>query len=251
MPETREIGLSVLGQNQEEHGRRIEVEKGVMALNNQWAAKNRALLKANGVSVVNLLSSPGSGKTTLLARTLQDLAGEAQMAVIVGDLATDNDARRLRVGGATAVQIQTGAVCHLEAAMVARALQALDLGQTDLLFIENVGNLVCPAAYDLGEEARIVLLCVTEGEDKPLKYPKIFKSAELVLLSKSDLADAAGFNRAVALENLHLVAPSARVLEVSARSGQGLQDWYTYLLGGLKRSKRSAASGGMSASLGV
>src|SRR5262249_32019421 len=148
-----------------------------------------------GLRVVNVLSSPGSGKTALLERTLADLAPAVRAAVIVGDLATDNDARRLRTTGAPVVQINTGTVCHLEAVMVARAAAELDLDGLDLLLIENVGNLVCPASYDLGEDARAVLLSVTEGEDKPLKYPKIFKTADAVVVSKVDLAAAAGFDR--------------------------------------------------------
>lgn len=231
--ETREIGLSVLAETKEERGRRVQVEKGVLSLNNQFAARNRERLKAAGVTALNILSSPGSGKTTLLARTLQDLAGKYRMGVVVGDLATDNDAQRLRAGGVTAVQIQTGGVCHLEAAMIARALDAVKLDKLNLLFIENVGNLVCPASYDLGEDARIVLFSVTEGEDKPLKYPKMFKSAELVLISKTDLAEAAGFDHGLALESLCQVAPQARVLEVSARTGSGLEEWYGYLRGKL------------------
>lgn len=231
MAEIKEIGigLSVLAEHLEERGRRIKVEKGVMALNNQYAAANRQRLQAAGVRTLNVLSSPGSGKTTLLSRTLLELRNQLKMAVIVGDLATDNDAERLQVGGATAVQIQTGSLCHLEAAMIARALDALNLEELDLLFIENVGNLVCPAAYDLGEAARVVLFSTTEGEDKPLKYPQMFKRADLVLITKIDLAEVLGFDRALALENLRLVAPQAQVLEVSARSGAGLEAWYRYL----------------------
>lgn len=223
------IGLSVLAEKTQEQGRRIIIEKGVMALNNQYAEGNRKRLKENRVFSLNLLSSPGSGKTTLLSRTLQDLKGELEMAVIVGDLATDNDAQRLQVGGATAVQIQTGTFCHLEATMIARALDALNLGQLDLLFIENVGNLVCPAAYDLGEDARVVLFSIAEGEDKPLKYPQIFKSAELILITKCDAADVLGFDRSQALENLRQVNPRASILEVSAKTGQGMEVWYAYL----------------------
>lgn len=231
MAEVKEIaiGLSVLAENAEERGRRIHVEKGLMDLNNQYAAANRKRLEAAKVKALNVLSSPGSGKTTLLARTLQELQDKLKMAVVVGDLATDNDARRLRVGGITAVQIQTGTFCHLEAAMVARALEALNLEALDLLLIENVGNLVCPAAYDLGENAKVVLFSTTEGEDKPLKYPRIFKEASLVLVTKCDVAEVLGFDRSLALENLRLVAPQARVLEVSAKSGVGMQDWYRYL----------------------
>lgn len=232
MAEIKEIaiGLSVLAEHQQERGRRITVEKGVMALNHRYAAANRERLRAAGVKTLNLLSSPGSGKTSLLSRTLLELKDRLRMAVIVGDLATDNDAQRLQVGGATAVQIQTGTLCHLEAAMIGRALDALNLEELDLLFIENVGNLVCPAAYDLGEDARIVLFSTTEGEDKPLKYPHLFKRADRVLITKSDLAEAVDFDRKQALENLRLVAPQTTVWEVSARSGAGLEAWYRYLL---------------------
>jgi len=223
------IGLSVLAENAQDRGRRINVEKGVMALNDQYAAANRDRLRAASLKALNVLSSPGSGKTTLLSRTLLELKDRLRMAVIVGDLATDNDAQRLQVGGATAVQIQTGTLCHLEAAMIARALDTLNLEQLDLLFIENVGNLVCPASYDLGEDARVVLFSTTEGEDKPLKYPRMFKSASLVLITKYDLAEVLGFDRDQALNNLRQVAPRAEVLEVSARSGQGLETWYRYL----------------------
>ena len=166
---------------------------------------------------------------------MTDLRGRLRGAVIVGDLATDNDARRLRRSGAPAVQITTGTVCHLDAAMIDRGCGELDLGSLDLLFIENVGNLVCPAGYDLGESARVVLFAVTEGEDKPLKYPTIFKSANVVLVSKSDLAEAAEFDRPAALDHLRRIAPEAAVLELSARSGANLAAWYEFLLQGVRR----------------
>lgn len=226
--ETRDIGISVLGPQIEDRGRVVEVEKGVMTLNNRYAGQNRERLAQAGVRAVNVLSSPGAGKTALLARTLQDLS-QLGLGVVVGDLATDNDAERLRVGGATVVQIQTQGVCHLEAAMVAKAMDALDWNHLKLLFIENVGNLVCPASYDLGESERVVLFSVTEGEDKPLKYPKIFKSAQLVVISKSDIAEAVGFNRQLAWHNLRQVAPQAQIIELSSRTGEGLEAWYTYL----------------------
>lgn len=226
----RTIALSLLAEGAEERGRVVEVEKGVLAFNQRLAEENRARFDQAGVRVVNVLSSPGSGKTTLLARTLRELSRRA--GVIVGDLATQNDAERLREAGAPVVQIETGGVCHLEAAMVARAAALLDLEALDLLFIENVGNLVCPAAYDLGEHLRVVLFSTTEGEDKPLKYPTMFKTAQVVLLTKVDLSQAVGFDREAALENLRRVNPKAQVLEVSARTGQGLDAWYAFL-GGL------------------
>jgi hydrogenase nickel incorporation protein HypB len=223
----RKIGLSLLAGDSEERGRVVEVEKGVLAFNQRLAEENRARFDAAGVKVVNVLSSPGSGKTTFLARTLRELPLKA--GVIVGDLATDRDAERLRTSGAPAVQIQTGGVCHLEAAMVARAAALLDLEALEVLFIENVGNLVCPASYDLGEHLRVVLFSVTEGEDKPLKYPTMFKTAQAVVISKVDLADAVGFAREQALGNVRQVNPKAAVLEVSAKTGQGMEGWYAFL----------------------
>jgi len=224
----RNIGFSVLTDVSEERGRIVQVEKGVLSRNQQLADENRTRFRENGLLVLNVLASPGSGKTTLLARTFSDLEG-LRAGVIVGDLATDNDAERLRASGAETVQITTGGVCHLEAAMIARAAPMLELAALDLLAIENVGNLVCPAAYDLGEDLRVVLLSVTEGEDKPLKYPKIFKSADLVAITKIDLAAAVAFDRARTLENIHLITPAAQVLEVSALSGEGMEEWYRYL----------------------
>ena len=154
--------------------------------------------------------------------------------MVVGDLATDNDARRLRETGAPVVQVTTGTVCHLEAEMVARAVDELGPGGLDLLFIENVGNLVCPASYDLGEDLRVVLLAVTEGEDKPLKYPVAFQGAAVVVVSKIDLAEAVGFDREAALRNIRRAAPEAMILEVSARTGRGMQPWYDFLEGKIR-----------------
>lgn len=207
----------------------VAIHRAVLAKNEDLAACNRALFQEKGIRVLNLLSSPGSGKTTLLERTLIDLAPHVRMGVIVGDLATDNDARRMNGTGAPVVQITTGDICHLEAAMVAEALKRLDLSTLNILFIENVGNLVCPVSYDLGEEARVVLMSVTEGEDKPLKYPTMFKAADVVIITKTDIAEAVGFQRETALQNIRRVAPQARVMEVSARTGAGMEAWYDYL----------------------
>jgi hydrogenase nickel incorporation protein HypB len=179
---------------------------------------------------LNVLSSPGSGKTTLLRETIRALAHELRAGVVVGDLATDNDAKRLRESGAPVVQITTGTVCHLDAEMVARAVWELDLAGLNLLIIENVGNLVCPASYDLGEDLRVVLLSVTEGEDKPLKYPPMFQLADAVIISKIDLAAACGFDRDLAMANLQRVAPRAAVIETSARTGEGMDRWKAFLL---------------------
>jgi hydrogenase nickel incorporation protein HypB len=230
--ETRDITLSVLDNHvvghREGEGRIVQVEKAVLSRNQGIAQKNRKRFKDAGVVVLNLLSSPGSGKTSLIVRTLSDLRS-LRAAVIVGDLATDNDAQRIHKTKATSVQIQTSGVCHLEASMVAEAASHLALERLDIVFIENVGNLVCPAIYDLGEEARVVLFSTTEGEDKPLKYPKMFKSADLVLITKTDLAGATDFNLDTALHNVRLVAPTVKVIELSARTGQGLEQWYDAL----------------------
>ena len=206
--------------------RTVAVEKPALALNQRHADQNRGWFRAKGLKVFNLLSSPGSGKTTLLERTLRELP---RAAAIVGDLQTENDAVRLRATGAQAVQITTGATCHLDAHMVAHALEKLNANGLEWLFIENVGNLVCPASYDLGEHKRVVLLSVTEGEDKPLKYPVIFLHADLVLVTKGDLAAAAGFDRAKALAAIRQAAPQAQILEVSAKTGAGLDAWYAWL----------------------
>ena len=206
--------------------RTVPVQIPALALNQRHADQNRGWFRAKGLKVFNLLSSPGSGKTTLLERTLRDVP---RSAAIVGDLQTDNDALRLRATGAQAIQITTGATCHLDAHMVAHALEKLDAAGLGTLFIENVGNLVCPASYDLGEDRRVVLLSVTEGEDKPLKYPVIFRNADLVLITKTDLAGAAGFDRDQAVAAIRQVAPRAAILELSARTGVGLDAWYAWL----------------------
>ena len=216
-----------------EHGhppppRTIAVQQPALALNQRLADQNRGWFRAKGLKVFNLLSSPGSGKTTLLERTLRDVP---RCAAIVGDLQTENDAVRLRASGAQAVQITTGATCHLDAHMVAHALEKLDVHGLGTLFIENVGNLVCPASYDLGEDRRVVLLSVTEGEDKPQKYPVIFHHADLVLITKCDLAAAVGFDREKALACIRQAAPRAQILEVSARTGAGLEAGYAWLAG--------------------
>ncbi|NJM98132.1 MAG: hydrogenase nickel incorporation protein HypB [Phormidesmis sp. RL_2_1] len=202
--------------------------------NNQNAKENRTLFRH--LLSLNLLSSPGSGKTTLIERLLQDLDLITKhpdrpilAGVIVGDLATDHDAEKLRKTGTPTIQINTGNLCHLEAAGVAKAAQQLDLAALDLLIIENVGNLVCPALYDLGEDLRIVVMSVTEGEDKPLKYPATFKSADAVVISKCDIAAAVGFNRAGTMAYLSQVVPQAQVFEVSAKTGEGLGPFYGYL----------------------
>jgi hydrogenase nickel incorporation protein HypB len=201
--------------------RTLILGRSLLAHNEALASGLRQRFAAAGLQVVNLLASPGAGKTALL-EALARHRGGADLAVIVGDLATDLDARRLRQAGLTAVAVTTGQACHLDAAMVQRGLRRLDLERLALLLIENVGNLVCPAAFDLGESRRLVLLSVTEGEDKPLKHPALFHTADLVVISKVDLAAAVGFDGALARRHLGQVAPQAPVLAVSARTGEGL-----------------------------
>ena len=208
----------------------LEVRQAILEKNDRLAERNRGFFHARGLLVLNVLSSPGSGKTTFIRETVRLLGKRLKTGVIVGDLATDNDAQRLRESGAPVVQITTGTVCHLEAEMVAHALKELDLKGLDLLVIENVGNLVCPASYDLGEDLRVVLLSVTEGEDKPLKYPPMFQSAGVAVVSKMDLATACDYNRDTALANLSRLAPNAPVFELSAKTGKGMDAWCEFLI---------------------
>jgi hydrogenase nickel incorporation protein HypB len=214
----------------EEPRRLVEVHRSILDKNNRQAERNRGFFHAHGLLVLNVLSSPGSGKTTLLRETIRALDKRVKTAVIVGDLETDNDARRLRETSAQVIQITTGTVCHLEAEMVARAVKQLHLDGVQLLIIENVGNLVCPASYDLGEDLRVVLLSVTEGEDKPLKYPPMFQSAGAIVVSKMDLAVACDYDRNAARANFQRLAPSAPVFEVSAKAGGGMAEWCEFLV---------------------
>lgn len=213
--------------------RRLELGAALLARNDTRAAALRQRFAAAGLPVLNLLSSPGSGKTALLERLGREWSGSGRLGAIVGDLATDNDARRLRAAGIEAVQITTGQACHLEAAMLEPALDRFDLDALELLVIENVGNLVCPAAYDLGESLRLVLLSVTEGEDKPLKYPAMFHSADLVVINKIDLAAAVDFDRDHARRHIARVAPAAPIVEVSARTGEGMAQLRDAIAAGL------------------
>jgi len=198
-------------------------------MNDRLASENRSLFRQKGVTVINVVSSPGSGKTALLERTIRELARDMRVAAIVGDLATDNDATRLRAAGAPALQITTGSACHLDAHMIHHAVDDINLDELDLLLIENVGNLVCPAAFDLGEDIFAVLLSTTEGEDKPLKYPVIFLKADIVILNKTDLSSAVDFNRSKAMANIQTAAPKARLFETSAKTGDGMAAWYHFI----------------------
>ncbi len=209
--------------------RRIQVEQNILAKNDALAAGNRAFFAEHNTLVLNLVSSPGSGKTTLLVRTIESLKGQVAMAVIEGDQQTDNDAKRIRATGAPAVQINTGKGCHLDADMVGHALDDLPTLDSGVLFIENVGNLVCPAAFDLGEAAKVVVLSVTEGEDKPLKYPDMFRAARLLLLNKCDLLPHLSFDIELAESYARRVNPEIRIIRISATSGEGMNDWMAWL----------------------
>jgi len=215
--------------------RMVRIEQDILARNNAHAARNRAFLAARGILALNLLSSPGSGKTSLLVRSIEKLAGGPPVSVIEGDQATANDADRIRATGAPALQINTGKGCHLDAHMVEHALERLNPPEGSILFIENVGNLVCPAAFDLGEAEKVVVFSVTEGEDKPLKYPDMFSAAGLVLLNKVDLLPHLDFDVARAEEAVRRVNPKVRVLPVSARDGAGLDAWVDWLLASRRR----------------
>ncbi|HZC40186.1 MAG TPA: hydrogenase nickel incorporation protein HypB [Streptosporangiaceae bacterium] len=211
-------------------GQTVLLQEKVLAKNDALAARNREWLRQRGVLAVNLMSSPGSGKTTLLERTAAGQAGAA-ISVIEGDQETDLDASRIRAAGCRVRQINTGTGCHLDAAMVADGLRALDPPAGSLLVIENVGNLVCPALFDLGETARVVLASVTEGADKPVKYPHMFRRADLVLITKADLLPYLDFDVAQCRAWIGQVAPRATVLELSARTGDGMRAWYDWLAG--------------------
>ena len=213
------------------HGRQtVTLQRSLLEKNDRLAEQNRGFFRAKKLLVLNVVSSPGSGKTTFIRETAAKLAGSLRLGVIVGDLATDNDAARLRTAGIPVVQINTGTICHLDADMISRAAAQIPLDQLDVLVIENVGNLVCPADYDLGEDLRVVLLSVTEGEDKPLKYPPMFHSANVAVVTKSDLASAAGFDRDLALANLKRVSHHARIFELSSKTGDGMKAWLDFLV---------------------
>ena len=221
--------------------RLVEVRKNVLKTNDVIARALRERFYAAGVLVVSVVSSPGSGKTAFLEKTLTLLRRNYRVAALVGDLATENDALRLARSQAPVKQIVTGTLCHLEAAMVEKALHDWDLNQLDMLFIENVGNLVCPSSYDLGENLRLVLLSVTEGEDKPLKYPTIFNSADIAVLSKIDLAGVVEFDSRMAYSNIQAVRPGMRVFQLSSKTGEGLHAYLEFLAAHLAE-LRSAAT---------
>ena len=209
--------------------RTVILQQKVLAKNDELAERTRNWLRTRGVLAVNLMSSPGAGKTTLLERTARELAGQLSLSVIEGDQETALDGRRIQAAGAAVVQINTGAGCHLDAAMVAEGLRALDPPSGSIVLIENVGNLVCPALFDLGEEAKVVISSVTEGADKPVKYPNMFRRADLVLVNKTDLLPYVDFDVRRHATDLRRISPGALMVELSATTGQGMQAWYDWL----------------------
>ena len=221
---------------------RVEVEKKVLNENQILAEQLRERYRQQGILCVNLISSPGSGKTLLLEKTLDRMDKSARVAVLTGDLQTENDAKRLAKFGFPVKQIVTGGTCHLDAKMVERHLEDWKLEDLDLLIVENVGNLVCPSSYDLGEDAKIVLLSTTEGEDKPLKYPSIFFKSELMLLTKIDLLPYVPFSAEFAKENARRVHPQMEILELSSTTGEGLDQWMTWLKGRQEIAKSKAGA---------
>ena len=208
--------------------RMVQIETDILAKNNEYANANRAEFAKRGVLALNLVSSPGSGKTTLLTRSIDDMKGETPIAVIEGDQQTANDAERIRETGVPAIQVNTGKGCHLDGHMVGHALEHLEI-EDGVLFIENVGNLVCPAGFDLGEAHKVVILSVTEGEDKPIKYPDMFFAADLMLLTKTDLLPYLDFDVEKCMEYSRRVNPKIKILQLSAKSGEGLSEWYSWI----------------------
>jgi hydrogenase nickel incorporation protein HypB len=209
--------------------RMVKIEQDILSKNNQYASANRQWLGQRGILALNLVSSPGSGKTTLLTRTITDLRDTVSMTVIEGDQQTVNDAERIRATGARALQINTGKGCHLDGHMIGHALEKLAPEDNSILFIENVGNLVCPASFDLGEAHKVAILSVTEGEDKPLKYPDMFYAADVMLLNKTDLLPHLNFDVDACMANARKVNPKIRIIQVSATTGEGMDTWYSWL----------------------
>jgi hydrogenase nickel incorporation protein HypB len=220
----------------------VQVEQDILSKNNQYASANRSYFAEHGIFALNLVSSPGSGKTALLTRTIARLKDKARIAVIEGDQQTSLDADRIRATGVSAVQINTGKGCHLDAHMVRHAVEKLALADGSLLLIENVGNLVCPAAFDLGEAHKVAILSVTEGEDKPLKYPDMFAAAEVMLLNKVDLLPYLNFNVPLCIEYARRINPYIRVILTSAVSDEGMEEWQDWLEAGMKQAAAQKAN---------
>ncbi|MGO4152295.1 hydrogenase nickel incorporation protein HypB [Cupriavidus sp. YAF13] len=211
------------------HGTPVAIERDILAKNQLIAERNRGWLAGRAIVALNLVSSPGAGKTTLLERTIRDLDGALPLSIIEGDQATLNDAERIRAAGGRAIQLNTGTGCHLDAQMISRGLDALDPPPHSLLMIENVGNLICPALFDLGEQAKVVILSVTEGEDKPVKYPHMFHASSLMVLTKTDLLPHLRFDVERCVRYARQVNPGIEILHVSAQTGEGMQAWYAWL----------------------
>ena len=214
---------------------KISLNQKILNRNEQCAKKNKAFFKKNNVLCLNVISSPGSGKTTTISRTIKDLHDQIKIGVIEGDIKTDTDAQKIRDAGGEAVQIETQGACHLSAEQVHNAIMALGAEKMDVVIIENVGNLVCPSAFDLGEALRVILLSVPEGDDKPIKYPGTFAAADVVLINKIDLADYIDFNLERALGDIRVVNPDVEIFQVSATTGEGMDQWYNWLLSRVKK----------------
>lgn len=224
-------------EHDEKSSRTIRIEEDLLAKNNRLAANNRRYFAAKRLLVLNLVSSPGSGKTSILERTLTDLKNQVDFAVLEGDQQTSNDADRIAATGVAVKQINTGAGCHLDAHMIGHAVEGFDLAATDILMIENVGNLVCPAAFDLGEDHKVAVLSVTEGEDKPLKYPQMFQAADLMLINKIDLLPYLRFDLEQCKSFARQVNPQIAIIELSCQSGEGMTRWYDWLTQGVNRKR--------------
>lgn len=214
---------------------KVSLNTKILSKNEQAAQQNREFLAGRKLDCLNLISSPGSGKTTILARTITDLKDKIRIGVIEGDIKTDYDSQRIRAAGASAIQIETEGACHLSAQQVGWALNQLPTADLDIVFVENVGNLVCPSAFDLGESGRVVVLSIPEGDDKPAKYPGTFAQCDIVLINKIDLMDYLSFNLERVLADIHTLNPKAKILQISAATGQGMQAWYDWLLGRKKK----------------
>lgn len=235
-----DCGCAPQPEHDHKHGqtsRKIQVEENLLAKNQRLAMDNRASFAARQLFVLNLVSSPGSGKTSILERTLTDLKDEMSFSVLEGDQQTHNDADRIAATGVPVKQVNTGAGCHLDAHMVGHGVQDFDLATTDILMIENVGNLVCPASFDLGEDHKVAVLSVTEGEDKPLKYPHMFQAADLMLINKIDLLPYLRFDVAQCKAFARQVNPQIRIIELSCHSGEGMTAWYEWLTQGVMRKR--------------
>ncbi len=209
---------------------KVSLNQKILSRNEECAQKNKAFFKENNVLCLNVISSPGSGKTTTISRTIKDLHDQIKIGVIEGDIKTDTDAQKIRAAGAEAVQIETQGACHLSAEQVYNALKALEAEKMDVVIIENVGNLVCPSAFDLGEALRVILLSVPEGDDKPIKYPGTFAEADVVLINKIDLMNYIDFNLERVLADIRVVNPDAKIFQVSATTGEGMEHWYDWLM---------------------